>query len=133
LYAEASKNPGEASRRLITAHFKRTTPDVLIRLPEYESLSRVVRRNKQNADLYIPEPFAFDEIDDNLLRQFKSVLGEELLLLKTAEPSPLIVFATDTNLDVLRECEIIAVDGTFDVCIRLFGKYIHFRSLKTLL
>ena len=88
MYAEASKNPGEASRSLINAHFKRTTPDVLIRLPGYESLSRVVRRNKQNADLYIPEPFTFDEIDHNLLRQFKSVLGEELLLLKTAEPSP---------------------------------------------
>lgn len=94
---------------------------------ERENLKKQIRHNRNKNTAANPRSLAdLDEIPDLYRRTFA---GDNFLLLdsKAYDEVPngrVIVFATRRNLEVLRECDVWYVDGTFKVS--LCQSYIHF-------
>jgi hypothetical protein len=122
LYSIATESSDVKTRNLVNSHLNRVRPKVpgapsaiMELLPSYESISANVRKRKKANGAYFPEPTSFEEIDPDALRLFTTVNDEELFFEKILEPSPMIMFATETSLQILRETCMIACDGTVEV------------------
>lgn len=83
--------------------------------------------NHSKLQLYPKLPTSITEVHDQLKNQdIKTIQGEEFLLFNDKSQN-IIMFSTTKNLEILVECEIILVDGTFDYSSKHFSQVLQFK------
>lgn len=114
----------ENPRDLISRVVGNAPAEVLNRLPT--NLDRMVRLMKEQAGVNLKNPKRLNDIDIDQLRSLR-YNGEELFYHDTGlnDGERALIFATKTNLEVLKKCAVIAIDGTFKVflCLRFGQKF----------
>lgn len=79
------------------------------------SLEVVLSRKKKTVKIF--EPDQFDELSPELLAKFVDDNEESIFKELIDDPSEMIMFATLSNLEILRFCTIWAMDSTFKVVL----------------
>lgn len=96
-----------------------TSGRVLAQLPERENLKRAIRRDR--AKNTPPNPKSLEELNEIPDLYCRTVTNDNFLLYDSRANDEIptgrvLVFATRRNLEILRECDVWFVDGTFKVC-----------------
>ena len=117
-YDAASRHPTLGTRDLVSDMLDGSSVPVRqafsVRLP---AIQRTMQKRKQKATCNFLEPKSLEELDLAALRNLRTTDGEPLLYDATDYKK-----ATPTALEILEECEIIAVDGTHKVGYFLNGQ-----------
>ena len=90
---------------------------VAARLPTYPSMKSALYRARSSRLPSLPQ----SREDIHLEGRWQLTLsGEQFLIRDAGDAEKMLIFATEESLHQLAEAEIIYVDGTFEVCPRLF-------------
>lgn len=114
---KAAKESKEKARNLVTEAVKCVDNVVAPTLPSVSQLARTVNRIRQKGNI-IPNPRDLSEVklDDILTEK-----GEKFLLYDNgSDDQRLLIFATKSNLEIMKNCDGIFADGTFKVAPHLF-------------
>lgn len=105
----------EDARVLIAQSTKEVAAQVLSLLPK--DLSRKVRKAKSAVGPNIHTPTSIYDVNTEELAQFTTNDNESILFHDSGvvEDTRVVIFATPADLDLLKECTVIAFDGTCEV------------------
>ena len=91
--------------------------EIASKLSTFPSLKSSLYRARQSRLHILPQ----HREDIHIVGQWeKSLSGEQFLLCEEGDADKLIIFATRRNMNLLAEAKTIYVDGTFEVCPKLF-------------
>lgn len=95
-----------------------TSGGVLARLPSRENMKKQIRRERRKH--LPPNPKSLDELGDLPEQYGRTFSGDNFLLYDSRAYGDLpngrvLVFSTRRNIEILRECDVWSVDGTFRV------------------
>lgn len=120
---DAKKKARETDKpnREIFAEMCQNTPEeVLVQLPNNETLSRRLRSQRLKKNNLSKKPSTHDEIK---LDDVKTNDDEPFVMFDsgfTEAKGRIIMFSTMKNMDFLAKCNHIHMDGTFSICPDLF-------------
>lgn len=101
------------SRNLLADKLEELSPAAKTRMNTKKKRSMEVHMSRKKKQVDLDEPLAFDEISPELLSRVLDGNGEAIFQEKLNYPSQMAIFATASNLEILGECRIWALDATF--------------------
>lgn len=113
-----AQHPTLKTRDVITEMLDQASVPVKQKLASnLQNIIRTVQKKKEIATCDFPEPDALANIDIEALKRLATSDGSALLFYDSGptDLKRLIVFATNSSIEALEQCNVIAADGTFDV------------------
>lgn len=117
---QKSENSNSPPRRVIRSVTVTISSQTAIELPQYDTMSRNVRRWRQNGNTSPKIPETLLELV--ITGEYAQTLGGENFLLYDNEEAVnrLIIFSTQSNLQFMELCDYLYMDGTFGMAPPLF-------------
>lgn len=118
-----AKSSEESTRLIVAKSLEGVSVESMAQMPSYKSQAETVRRQRKgiNKQPSAPKSLLELEIPDDVA---KTSDGEPFVLYDSGpdEKNRMIILGTQRNLDILADCEVIYMDGTFDSCPQLFSQ-----------
>lgn len=123
---------GKSTQDIISSACGKVKGAVKAAMPKISNMSRNIRRVKQKRNI---APVAPKRLRDLILNgDFTTTTNKENFLFYDSGASDrrIVIYATEANLNFLKECEEWYLDGTFRICPPLFSQIytIHGKSPK---
>ncbi|XP_046547382.1 uncharacterized protein LOC124257380 [Haliotis rubra] len=94
-------------------------PDALLRLiPKYDAMRTSMYRQRHKTVPRLPQTLQDIDLQD----QWTRTEAGERFLHRLEGQSPIFIFTTDQNLELLSDADVLFADGTFSTCPRLFDQ-----------
>jgi hypothetical protein len=103
------------NRNLLSTKLAGLSAAAKTRLDEKKIHSIQTHMSREKRTLNIFDPESFEEISPVLLREVIDGNGERIFKEIINDPSPMVIFGTPSNLEILRHCAIWSIDATFKV------------------
>uniref|UniRef100_A0A914C0N7 MULE transposase domain-containing protein n=1 Tax=Acrobeloides nanus TaxID=290746 RepID=A0A914C0N7_9BILA len=101
------------NRNLLSTRLAGLSAAAKTRLDEKKIHSIQTHMSREKRTLNIFDPESFEEISPVLLREVIDGNGERIFKEIINDPSPMVIFGTPSNLEILRHCAIWSIDATF--------------------
>uniref|UniRef100_A0A914DKJ9 MULE transposase domain-containing protein n=1 Tax=Acrobeloides nanus TaxID=290746 RepID=A0A914DKJ9_9BILA len=116
LYRASSTNVNLKSRSAIVEELKTISPEGKTKISEknMRSISQLMSMKKRELRANrMGDPLSLEELSLDYMRQYVDLNGEFIFRDYVDDTTHMLIFGTDTNREILRSCEVWAIDGTF--------------------